>query len=257
VAGVAGDQQAALFGQGCVRPGQMKVTYGTGGFLLVHTGQRLVRSRHGLLTTLACGPRGEPACALEGSVFIAGAVMQWLRDEMKLIASSPEAAKWSRSVPDTLGVYLVPAFTGLGAPWWDADARGTVTGLTRGAGRAHFIRAAEESIAYQTADVVEAMGRDMGRRIRELRVDGGACRDAFLMQFQSDILAARIIKPRVVETTAAGAAHLAGLGAELWSPAQLAGMRAVERVFHPGMSSSRRAFLLSGWHSAVARARFK
>jgi len=257
ITGVAGDQQAALFGQGCIRPGEMKVTYGTGGFLLVQTGGKLVRSRHGLLTTFACGPRGEPSYALEGSVFIAGAVMQWLRDEMKLIASAAEGDRWSKSVPDTLGVYVIPAFTGLGAPWWDAEARGTITGLTRGAGRAHLIRAAEESIAYQTADVVEAMGRDMGRRIRELRVDGGACRSDFIMQFQSDILGARIVRPRTIETTAAGAAHLAGLGAGLWSPAQLERMRAVDRVFFPRMAAARRAALLLGWHAAVAKTRFK
>jgi glycerol kinase len=254
ISGVAGDQQAALFGQGCVRPGEMKVTYGTGGFLLVHAGTRPLQPRHGLLTTVACGPRGEPAYALEGAVFIAGAVMQWLRDELGLLKTSPESEKISRSVPGTGGVYIVPAFTGLGAPWWDANARGIITGLTRGSGRAQIVRAAEESIAYQVADVVTAMQKGIGKRITELRVDGGACRDSFLMQFQADILAARIVRPRNVETTVAGAAHLAGLGCGLWSPAKLAGMHAVERRFTPRMKPAVRNTLLSGWHTAVSRA---
>ena len=257
IAGVAGDQQAALFGQGCVHSGDMKVTYGTGGFLLVHTGSRATIPRNGLLTTLACGPQGEPAYALEGAVFIAGAVMQWLRDELGLIKTSPEAEKISRSVPDSGGVYIVPAFTGLGAPWWDADARGIITGLTRGSGRAQIVRAAEESIAYQVADVVRAMEKGIGKRITELRVDGGACRDSFLMQFQADILSARILRPRMVETTVAGAAHLAGLGVGLWSPAQLAKMRAVDRRFIPRMSKAMRTPLLKGWRTAVSRALLK
>jgi len=254
ITGVAGDQQAALFGQGCIHAGDMKVTYGTGGFLLVHAGSRAGTPRNGLLTTLACGPHGEPAYALEGSVFIAGAVMQWLRDELGFIKASPESEKISRSLPDNGGVYIVPAFTGLGAPWWDAGARGIITGLTRGSGRAQIVRAAEESIAYQVADVVRAMEKGIGKPITELRVDGGACRDSFLMQFQSDILNARILRPRNTETTAAGAAHLAGLGCGLWSPTQLAHMHAVDRRFLPRMKPAARKSLLAGWHTAVNRA---
>jgi glycerol kinase len=255
VAGVAGDQQSALFGQGCVNPGEMKVTYGTGAFLLLQTGPDLIRSKHGLLTTVACGPQGEATYALEGSVFIAGAVIQWLRDELKLIASSPESDPLARSVTDTLGVYLVPAFTGLGAPYWNPDARGIVTGLTRGTGRAHLVRAALEGIAYQTADVVAAMAADVGKPIRALRVDGGACANGFLMQFQSDILKAVLVRPRNTETTAIGAAALAGLGAKLWTPSDLARLRATDRVFHPRMPEPRRRLLLAGWHAAVSRAR--
>jgi glycerol kinase len=255
VTGVAGDQQAALFGQGCVRPGEMKVTYGTGGFLLLQTGPRLVRSRAGLLTTVACGPAGEATYALEGSVFIAGAVIQWLRDELKLISSAAESEAVARSVPDTAGVHLVPAFTGLGAPWWDAAARGTITGLTRGAGRAHLVRAALESIAFQVADVVDAMRRDLGRPIRALRVDGGACANGLLMQFQSDLVDAALVRPKLIETTAAGAAGLAGIGARLWTPSDLARLRPVDRVFRPHMGAVERRVRLGGWHLAVARAR--
>jgi len=255
VAGVAGDQQAALFGQGCVRPGEMKVTYGTGGFLLLQTGSRLVRSRSGLLTTIACGPAGEASFALEGSVFIAGAVIQWLRDELKLLSSASESEAVARSVPDTAGVHIVPAFTGLGAPWWDASARGTITGLTRGAGRAHLVRAALEAIAFQVGDVVAAMRRDLERPIRSLRVDGGACQNDLLMQFQSDLVDAALVRPKLIETTAAGAAGLAGLGARLWSPSDLARLRATDRVFRPRMSPARRRSLIAGWHHAVAQAR--
>ncbi len=257
IAGVAGDQQAALFGQGAVNPGEMKVTYGTGAFLLLQTGSRLIQSRHGLLTTAASNSQGKAAYALEGSVFIAGAVIQWLRDELKLITSSAESERWARKVPDTQGVYLVPAFTGLGAPWWDPAARGTITGLTRGANRAHLIRAALESIAYQTADVVTAMGKDVGRRIRKLRVDGGACQNDFLMQFQADILNAILIRPRLIETTAAGAAYLAGLGIGLWTPAQLKRLRATHRIFRPRMPAGRRQELLAGWHHAISQSRLQ
>jgi len=255
VTGVAGDQQAALFGQGCVNPGEMKVTYGTGGFLLLQTGSRIVRSKSGLLTTIACGPAGEAAYALEGSVFIAGAVIQWLRDELKLLKTAAESEPLARTVPDTAGVHLVPAFTGLGAPWWDAAARGTITGLTRGAGRAHLVRAALESIAFQVGDVVAAMRRDLGRPIRSLRVDGGACQNGLLMQFQSDLVNAALIRPKLIETTGAGAAGLAGIGAKLWSPSDLGRLRAVDRVFRPRMTAAARRERLAGWHAAVARAR--
>jgi len=255
VAGVAGDQQAALFGQGCVKPGEMKVTYGTGGFLLLQTGSRLVRSRSGLLTTIACGPAGEATFALEGSVFIAGAVIQWLRDELGLLKTSAESEAVARSVPDTAGVHVVPAFTGLGAPWWDASARGTITGLTRGAGRAHIVRAALEAIAFQVGDVVAAMRRDLGRPIHSLRVDGGACQNDLLMQFQSDLVDAALVRPKLIETTAAGAAGLAGLGAKVWTPSDLARLRTTDRVFRPRMAAARRRALLAGWHHAVAQAR--
>jgi glycerol kinase len=257
VAGVAGDQQSALFGQGCVRPGEMKVTYGTGGFLLLQTGPRLVRSKSGLLTTIACGPSGESTFALEGSVFIAGAVIQWLRDEMKLLRTAAESEAVARSVPDSAGVHIVPAFTGLGSPWWDAGARGTITGLTRGAGRAHLVRAALEAIAFQVGDVVEAMRRDLGRPIRSLRVDGGACQNDLLMQFQSDLVDAALVRPKLVETTAAGAACLAGLGVKLWSPSDLGRLRATGQVFRPRMAAARRRSLLFGWHHAVAQARLR
>ncbi len=255
IAGVAGDQQAALFGQGAVRPGAMKVTYGTGAFLLLQTGSRPVRSRAGLLTTMACGPAGGPAYALEGSVFIAGAAVQWLRDEMQLLTTAAESETLARSVPDTAGVCVVPAFTGLGAPYWDAAARGTITGLTRGAGRAHLVRATLEAIAHQVADVVAAMGRDLRRPIRSLLVDGGACANDFLMQFQADILHARLDRPRLVETTAAGAAYLAGLGVGLWKPADLARLRRRDRLFRPAMGPAHRRVLRAGWATAVARAR--
>jgi glycerol kinase len=255
LAGVAGDQQAALFGQGCVKPGQMKVTYGTGAFLLVQTGARIVHSRQRLLTTVACGPHGEATYALEGSVFIAGAAIQWLRDEMRMIATSAESEAVARSVPDSAGVYLVPAFTGLGAPYWDAGARGALVGLTRGAGHAQVVRAGLESIAYQTSDVVAAMGRDLHHPITDLRVDGGACANNFLMQLQSDLLRARLTRPRLIETTAAGAGYLAGLGIGQWSPADLDRLRATDRIFRPRMTSPVRRALLSGWAAAVARVR--
>jgi len=253
IAGVAGDQQAALFGQGCVKPGQMKVTYGTGAFLLLQCGRRRIRSRHGLLTTLACGPRGEATYVLEGSIFMAGAVVQWLRDELKVLSSSAESERLARQVSDSLGVYLVPAFVGLGAPWWRPDARGIITGLTRGANRSHLVRAALESIAYQTHDVVKAMQKDTGRRIASLRVDGGAAQNNLLMQFQADMLGARIVRPRLVETTAAGAAYLAGMAAGVWSPVTLAGLRRVERTFVPCMSPARRRRLIEGWRLAVEK----
>ena len=269
ITGVAGDQQAALFGQGCVSLGGMKVTYGTGAFLLMHTGKRPVASRHNLLTTAACDPAGGPAYALEGSVFIAGAAVQWLRDEVKLVSSAPEADRVAETVPDTAGVHVVPAFTGLGAPWWDPGARGTITGLTRGANRAHIVRATLESIDYSVADVVDAMEKDIRRtgvrrdlarpgrtwKIREFRVDGGASRSRFLMQFQADILGARIVRPANAETTSAGAAYLAGLGAGVWTPADLARLRKVDRVFRPRMAPARRRELLAAWHEAVTRAR--
>jgi glycerol kinase len=253
IRGVAGDQQAALFGHGCVEAGGLKNTYGTGCFLLLHTGSKLVPSGSGLLTTIACGPRGEPRYALEGSVFIAGAAIQWLRDGMGVLTGAAESESVARSVPDAGGTILVPAFAGLGAPYWEPEARGIWCGLTRGATRAHLVRAALESIAYQSRDLVETMRRESGVRIRELRVDGGASLNAFLMQFQADLLGIRISRPGLVETTALGAALLAGIGAGWWKRASdLSAVRGARRVFRPRMSRAGRDRLYSRWKEAIA-----
>ena len=253
IRGIAGDQQAALFGQGCVTAGGMKNTYGTGCFLMLHTGRRAVPSRAGLLTTVACGPRGEPAYALEGAVFVAGAAIQWLRDGLGVIRDAKESERIARSVPDTAGTYLVPAFAGLGAPHWRPDARGIWCGLTRGTTRAHLVRAALESIAFQSRDVVEVMRRESGSKIRSLRVDGGATRNDFLMQFQADLLGVPLERPAMVESTALGAAILAGIGAGVWERREAA-PAAVGRStrFRPQMSSRKRALLLKEWGAAVA-----
>ncbi|HET7226249.1 MAG TPA: glycerol kinase GlpK [Candidatus Eisenbacteria bacterium] len=252
IAGIAGDQQAALFGQGCVRPGQSKNTYGTGAFLLLHTGARPVRSRAGLLTTIACGPRGEPAYALEGSVFVAGAAVQWLRDGLELIARAADIEALAASVPDAHGVVLVPAFVGLGAPWWRPDVRGALLGLTRGTTRAHVARATLESLAFQSCDLVEAMRRDARTPLRSLRVDGGATANDLLMQMQADLLGVPVERPRVIETTALGAGLLAGLGTGFWSdPRQLDRARRIERVFRPQRNRRWRAHELARWHAAV------
>jgi glycerol kinase len=248
ITGVAGDQQAALFGQGCFAPGSMKNTYGTGGFLMVNTGRRRVDSKAGLLTTLACGARGESVFALEGAVFIAGAAIQYLRDGLGLVRSAAETEPLARSVASTGGVYFVPAFVGLGAPYWDMGARGAILGLTRGSGRAEVARAALEAIAYQTRDVIEASGL----RVRELRVDGGAVRNDFLMQFQADILGARLVRPRDTGSTALGAAHLAGVGAGLWGSARDID-HPVDRVFAPRLPRRAADALYAGWKAAVAR----
>ncbi len=253
ITGVAGDQQAALFGQRCTRTGEMKNTYGTGCFLLLHTGRRLVHSRHGLITTVACDAHGRPAYALEGSVFIAGAGIQWLRDALGLITQAAETEAIAAALDDTQGVYVVPAFTGLGAPYWRPEARGLICGITRGTTRAHLIRATLEAIAYQTRDLVEAMQQDARLKVRRLRVDGGACKNQFLIQFQSDLLNAEIIRPRLVETTVQGAAQLAGLGVGLWTPRQLDRMSTVDRTFTPRMPATERARLYRGWQQAVAR----
>jgi len=253
ILGVAGDQQAALFGQGCVAPGGLKITYGTGSFLMLHTGGRAVPSRAGLLTTVACGPRGEPAYALEGSVFIAGAAVQWLRDGLGVIGSAEETERLARSVSDAGGTHLVPAFVGLGAPYWRPDARGIWCGLTRGVTRAHLARAALEAVAYQARDVVEAMGRDAGRRVRSLRVDGGATRNDFLMQFQADLLGVPLFRPGLVETTALGAAILAGIGAGIWSRREDAPpLDRGGRVFRPAIPKRERERLYAEWKGAVA-----
>jgi glycerol kinase len=252
VAGVAGDQQSALFGQGCVEPGQSKNTYGTGCFLLLHTGAKPIASRSGLLTTLACDASGGPAYALEGSVFIGGAAVQWLRDGLGLIAKAAESEALARSVPDSGGVVLVPAFAGLGAPYWRADVRGALFGLTRGTSHAHIVRAALESIAFQSRDLVEAMARDAGARVRALQVDGGAVANDWLMQYQSDLLGVPVRRPRVIETTALGAGLLAGLGAGVWrSPRELAPARALEHEFKPKRDAKWRAAEWARWRTAV------
>jgi glycerol kinase len=233
----------------------VKNTYGTGCFVLMQTGSTAVASERGLVTTIACGADGTPTYALEGSVFIAGAAIQWLRDGLKVLRTAAESERLARSVDSTLGVYLVPAFVGLGAPYWDADARGAVVGLTRGVTREHVVRAALESLAYQTRDVVDTMAAEAGKPIQLLRVDGGAAANGFLMQFQADILATRVDRPKVIETTALGAAMLAGLGVGLWSQADLERVRAKERVFSPKMPADRREALYAGWKAAVTRVR--
>jgi glycerol kinase len=246
--GVAGDQQAALFGQGCTSPGSMKNTYGTGGFLMVNTGRKRRDSKAGLLTTLACGPRGETVFALEGAVFIAGAAIQYLRDSLKIIGNAPEAEVLARSIASTGGVYFIPAFVGLGAPYWDMEARGAIVGLTRGSGRAEIARAALEAIAYQARDMIEAGGVN----VRELRVDGGAVANDFLMQFQADLLGARIVRPKTAGATALGAAYLAGIGAGLWRSRSELPLD-VDRVFEPAMTRKEADALFAGWRRAVAR----
>jgi glycerol kinase len=254
--GVAGDQQAALFGQAGFRPGAIKNTYGTGSFILLNTGRKLVESKHGLITTVACGPGGKAAYALEGSVFVAGAAIQWLRDQLGLLGSAAESEAAAGAVDDNAGVYFVPAFVGLGAPYWDAEARGTIVGLTRGATRNHLVRAAIEAMAYSTRDVLETMRRDSGLKVRELRVDGGASVNDFLCRFQADILGIPVLRPKTVETTSLGAAYLAGLGAGLWeSTAAIERLRVDERRFTPAMGRSLAGRLYEGWRAAVRKAR--
>ncbi len=256
VAGIAGDQQAALYGQGCWTPGQAKNTYGTGCFVVMNMGRDDPISERGLLTTICCDESGQPAYALEGSIFVAGAAIQWLRDELGLIERAADTEAIAASVADTNGVYLVPAFAGLGAPYWDMAARGAVVGLTRGANRAHIVRAALESLAYQTRDVVDAMNGDCQVPISELRVDGGAAANDFLMQFQADMLGVPVDRPAVIETTATGAAFLAGLAVGFWSgPDELRHVRRRERLFEPTMASADRDDLYRGWMEAVARVR--
>jgi glycerol kinase len=252
IAGIAGDQQAATFGQACLQPGMAKNTYGTGCFMLLNTGAQPVESRNRLLATIAWRLGKETTYALEGSVFVAGAAIQWLRDGLGLIESSAQVEALASSVADNGGVYLVPAFTGLGAPWWQGHARGTLFGLTRGSGRAHIARAALESIAYQSADVLAAMQDDAGIRLSELRVDGGASNNDLLMQFQADILDVPVVRPRITETTALGAAYLAGLAVGVWrSTADLASHWQVDHRFEPAMPAATRQQLLDGWHRAV------
>lgn len=255
IAGIAGDQQAALFGQMCIDPGMVKNTYGTGCFMLMNTGEKAVISQNRLLTTVAWQLGGRTHYALEGSVFIAGAVVQWLRDGMHMIRSSAEIEQLAASVTSSDGVYVVPAFAGLGAPYWDQHARGTITGLTRGSGAAHIARAALESIAYQTYDVLRAMEADSGINIAELRVDGGATVNNFLMQFQSDILHCRVVRPLVTETTALGAAYLAGIATGFWSGVdEVSGQWTKESSFDPSIDIQTRSALYDGWSAAVRAA---
>jgi glycerol kinase len=256
IAGIAGDQQAALFGQACTKPGMAKNTYGTGCFMLMHTGTRPIASKNNLLTTIAWRIGSRTEYALEGSVFIAGAVVQWLRDELGIIASSSEVEALAARVPDNGGVYFVPAFAGLGAPHWDAYARGLVIGLTRGSSRAHLARAALESIAFQTADVLSAMQKDAGIRLKELRVDGGAAANNLLMQFQADLIGVPVVRPTVTETTALGAAYLAGLAVGYWkSPAEIAEQWQVDRRFVSAATPKTRKALSEKWADALGRAK--
>ena len=257
IGGIAGDQQAALFGQCCFQPGDAKNTYGTDCFMLMNTGSQVMESSNGLLSTIAVGLGGKVTYALEGSVFIGGAVMQWLRDEMRFFSDSRDCEYLARKVPDTGGVYLVPAFTGIGAPYWDMYARGCIVGITRGTSREHIIRAAEESIAYQIVDLSDAMEKDTGILLNGLKVDGGASRDNFLLQFQADILARKIRRPAIQETTALGAASLAGLSVGFWKDqAELArSIGGNETVFLPSMTEADRKKKLDGWHKAVGRSR--
>ena len=254
---MAGDQQAALFGQGCFHAGDVKNTYGTGCFMLANTGRERVYSRYGLLTTVAATEAGKPVeYALEGSVFVGGAVIQWLRDELRLITDSSDSEYFASKVKDSGGVYIVPAFTGLGAPHWDMNARGMITGLTRGTGRNHIIRAALESIAYQTEDVFRAMEGDMGQRLSSLRADGGASADELLMQFQADISGISVFRPDMKEATAAGAAFLAGLGVGFWKDRdEISHLLTQGTTFVPEMTADRRFDLLDGWHRAVGACR--
>jgi glycerol kinase len=252
IAGVAGDQQAALFGQTCFESGQSKNTYGTGCFLMMNTGERAVESKKGLITTLAVNGEGEPCYASEGAVFIAGAAIQWLRDELQIIDSASRSERIATSVDDNGGVYLVPAFVGLGAPHWNMNARGTIVGLTRGSNRAHVVRAALEAMAYQTGDVLFAMEEETGLHIDNLAVDGGAAANDFLMQFQADILDCTVQRPEIIESTSLGAAFLAGLRVGFWTGASaLAGLKSYEREFTPAMDSGRRTALLDGWRQAL------
>ena len=255
ISGDAGDQQAALFGQACFSDGMVKNTYGTGCFMLMNTGEQRVPSKHGLLTTIAWGVDGKVDCALEGSIFVAGAAVQWLRDELKLIESAEQSEAMATAVADSNGVYVVPAFVGLGAPYWDMYARGTIVGLTRGANRNHIVRATLESMAFQTRDVLLAMEEDSGIRLKALKVDGGAVANNFLMQFQSDILGVRVDRPQVAETTAMGAAFLAGLAVGFWkNKEEIAEKWQVDRSFTPAMSDELREKKCRGWKKAVAHA---
>ena len=254
IAGIAGDQQAALFGQACFEPGTMKNTYGTGSFILLNVGKARPTSKHGLIVTIACGSRGEPVYALEGAVFIAGAAIQWLRDGLGILASAADSERMAKSVEDNGGVYFVPALVGLGAPYWDQNARGAIFGLTRGTTASHIVRAALEAICYQTRDVFEAMRKDSGLTVESLKVDGGAAANDFLCQFQADVLGIDVIRPTVIETTSLGAAYLAGLALGYWKDAEdIRRCWHEDRVFQPQMARDRAEALYAGWREAVSR----
>ena len=256
ISGIAGDQQAALFGQACFNSGEIKNTYGTGCFMLMNTGNKFIKSNNGLLTTIAIGIEGKIEYALEGSIFVGGAVIQWLRDEMKLFSDAADTEYFAGKVEDNGGVYLVPAFTGLGSPYWDMYARGTITGLTRGANRNHIIRAALESIAYQSKDLIKAMEEDSGIPIQSLKVDGGASANNFLMQFQADILNKNVSRPEIIETTALGAAYLAGLATGFWKNREdIKKSWKLNREFHPQLEEQLREKYFKEWHKAVEKAK--
>jgi glycerol kinase len=256
ISGIAGDQQAALFGQACFEPGMAKNTYGTGCFMLMNTGEKAVKSQNGLLTTIAWGIEGKVSYALEGSIFVAGSAIQWLRDGLRMLKSASESESYAARVESTEGVYVVPAFVGLGTPYWDSDVRGAVFGLTRGTSKEHFVRATLESLAYQTRDVLDAMESDSSIHLKKLRVDGGAAANDFLMQFQSDILGVGVERPRVLETTALGAAYLAGLAVGFWTDKQeIAQNSAIDHIFTPAIDGHWRENLYSGWRKAVQAAR--
>ena len=258
ITGAAGDQQAALFGQCCFEEGDVKNTYGTGSFILMNTGKKPILSKNGLLTTIAAGTGKDVEYALEGSVFVAGALIQWLRDELRLFRTAADSESYAKKVEDTAGMYIVPAFTGLGAPYWNAYARGTVVGLTRGCGKEHFIRAALEAIAYQSTDVMHAMEEDAGVKLKSLKVDGGASANDFLMGFQADILDTEVVRPKCIETTALGAAYLAGLATGYWKDkAEIRENWQQGMCFAPSMEEEKRRSLLKGWKKAVACALFQ
>ena len=255
IAGIAGDQQAALFGQACFAKGSAKNTYGTGCFLLMNVGREFISSKNGLITTVAATMNGEVEYALEGSIFVGGAVIQWLRDELRILETAAESETYAASLEDNGGVYLVPAFVGLGAPYWDMYARGSIFGLTRGAGRSHIVRAALEAIAYQTNDVLQAMAEDAGQAVTELKVDGGACRNDFLMQFQADIINCVVRRPAITETTALGVAYLAGLAVNYWSSKEEIAQRwHAQQQFAPRMEQAVREENCRGWQKAVSKA---
>jgi glycerol kinase len=253
ITGLVGDQQGALFGQLCVDKGDLKNTFGTGCFMMMNTGDTPIKSKHGLLTTLGASLENEkPSYVLEGSVFIGGAAVKWLRDELRFIKDPSQTEEYSLKVPDTGGVYVVPAFTGLGAPYWDGEARGIITGITRGTKKEHIIRATMEGIAYQVYDVLKSMENDLNIDIKSLKVDGGACKNSFLMQFEADILAAEVIRPKVIEVTALGAAYLAGLKTGYFeSIEEIKNNKEIEKVFKPTMSHEKRTEKIHGWHKAV------
>lgn len=255
--GVAGDQQSALFGQLCLKSGELKVTYGTGCFLLMNTGNTAINSSNGLLTTLACMQNNKPIYAIEGSVFVAGALIQWLRDELEIIKNASETEEIAKSVKDANGVYIVPAFVGLGAPYWDSKAEGIITGLTRGANKKHIVRAALEAIAYEVYDLVKTMEEENNAEIKAIKVDGGACVNNFLMQFQADILNKYLLRPTSIEVTALGACYLAGLNVGLWTEKDLERLAIIDQEFKPNMSHEERNKLINGWHKAIEKSILK